>query len=222
MPLTWRDDASLSAAGSIADVGSHAYDTVRWILDENATKVLTHAETITPGKADLGEVNLTEALEWGGAPEKENRPTANVRKGGTFDYASIAWRFESEAVGTLILSHATFLRKGLAPELELHGTEASLGIDRITGNLMLFRPDQSSEMVATVPDKGFGNRFEKYVFPVVRAFMDGTREVPVYPSLKDGLAVQLFTDAALASAKSGGWVDVASTQINSPLLGAYL
>ena len=30
MPLTWRDDDSLSAAGSIADGGSHAYDTLRW------------------------------------------------------------------------------------------------------------------------------------------------------------------------------------------------
>ena len=39
MPFTWRDDAALSSAGSIADVGSHAYDTVRWILGDNAKRV---------------------------------------------------------------------------------------------------------------------------------------------------------------------------------------
>ena len=33
MPITWRDDATLSYAGSVADVGSHAYDTLRWMLD---------------------------------------------------------------------------------------------------------------------------------------------------------------------------------------------
>jgi predicted dehydrogenase len=40
MPLTWRDDPKLSSAGSIADVGSHAYDTVRWILGREATGAL--------------------------------------------------------------------------------------------------------------------------------------------------------------------------------------
>src|SRR5262249_39200839 len=36
MPFTWRDNAELSSAGSIADVGSHAYDTIRWMLDTEA------------------------------------------------------------------------------------------------------------------------------------------------------------------------------------------
>ena len=64
MPFTWRDDATLSAAGSIADVGSHAYDTVRWILGQEAKRVLVHADTITPAKPDLGPVDLSEAIEW--------------------------------------------------------------------------------------------------------------------------------------------------------------
>ena len=48
MPLTWRDDANVSAGGSIADVGSHAYDAVCWLLNDRAERVLVHAETITP------------------------------------------------------------------------------------------------------------------------------------------------------------------------------
>src|SRR5207247_6864259 len=65
MPFTWRDDAELSAAGSLADVGSHAYDTLRWLLGQDAVRVLTHATVITPAKPDLGSLNLDEALRWG-------------------------------------------------------------------------------------------------------------------------------------------------------------
>ena len=54
MPLTWRDDDSLSAAGSIADVGSHAYDTLRWLLGREATRVQAHADTIERLNSLLG------------------------------------------------------------------------------------------------------------------------------------------------------------------------
>lgn len=89
MPLTWRDDPKLSAAGSIADVGSHAYDTVRWILGEEARNVLAHSDTLTPAKADLGGINLTEALEWG---QKHQLQEAQQTKGGTPDYARLRLR----------------------------------------------------------------------------------------------------------------------------------
>src|SRR5262245_25274193 len=46
MPFTWRDDAELSSAGSIADVGSHAYDTMRWLLGLEATRVQAHGAVI--------------------------------------------------------------------------------------------------------------------------------------------------------------------------------
>ena len=48
MPFTWRDNAELSAAGSLADVGSHSYDTMRWLLKQDATRVLTYADVLTP------------------------------------------------------------------------------------------------------------------------------------------------------------------------------
>ena len=205
MPFTWRDDANLSAAGSIADVGSHAYDVVRWILNEDATRVLTHGDTITPPKADLGEVNLGEALDWGDA--HPSAAAASHKKGTTFDYANIAWQYRNGAVGALILSHATYFRKGLAPEFELHGSDASLAVDRFTGKLTLVGPDQKPEVIATVSDPGFGNRFEKHVFPVVRAMTAG-HEISEYPNLDDGLAVQQFIDASARSALEGGWVEI--------------
>ena len=206
MPFTWRDDAKLSAAGSIADVGSHAYDTIRWVLGWDAVRVLAHAETITPPKPDMGDVNLGEALDLGCFEQPKG--STNHRKGTTCDYANIAWQYSNGSVGTLALSHATFFRKGLAPELELHGTEASLSVNRITGDLSLVGPDQVPEILATVPDTGFGNRFEKHVFPVIRAIASANDHVPEHPNLDDGLAVQQFVDAAARSAREESWIEI--------------
>ena len=203
MPLTWRDDAGLSAAGSIADVGSHAYDTLRWLLGREAVRVQAHADTITPARADLGAINLTEALALGQAG---GQAQSARRKGKTFDYASVAWEFDDGTVATLVLSHTPFFRKGIAPELELHGTKASLGLDRVSGNLTLAKQGEPVAIIDTVPNNGFGNRFSKYVFPSLRQAIAG--EVTGHPDLKDGWRVQLFTDAAARSARSGRWETV--------------
>ena len=204
MPLTWRDDPNLSTSGTLADVGSHAYDTVRWILGIEARRVLCHADTITPGKAYLGEINLTEALDLG---KRQSTVSDEQRKGGTADYASVSCEFDNGTLGVFLLSHATYLRKGLAPEMELHGTEGSLGIDRFAGNLTMIRPDGSKELIATIPDHGFGNRFSKYVFPAIRSFLKDDKDLD-YPDLEDGWRVQLFTDAAALSAREGRWVEL--------------
>ena len=204
MPLTWRDDPNLSSAGTLADVGSHAYDTVRWILGIEARRVLCHADTITPGKSYLGEINLSEALDLG---KQQSSAAGEQRKGGTSDYANVSCEFDNGAVGFFLLSHATYLRKGLAPELELHGTEGSLEIDRLAGDLTLVRPDGSKELIASIPDQGFGNRFSNYVFPAIRAFLKGAKDLD-YPDLEDGWRVQLFTDAAALSARQGRWVEL--------------
>ena len=88
MPFTWRDDAALSSAGSIADVGSHAYDTMRWLLGTEAIRVMAHADVITAAKPDLGDINLTEAIDWGASPPAE--PGGKTRQATAFDYASHA------------------------------------------------------------------------------------------------------------------------------------
>jgi len=204
MPMTWRDDSQLSSSGSIADVGSHAYETMRWLLGEEAVRVLAHADVVTPAKPDLGDINLEEALDWGGSHNIQD--SAAVRKATAYDYADIAFELTGGAVGSLILSHAPFLRKGLAPELELHGTEGSLAVDRVTGNLTLASGERV-EVLESIPSPSLGNRFAQYVFPALRAQLAG--EECEFPGLHDGYRVQLFTDAAALSAQRGTWVDLA-------------
>src|SRR6185503_18254360 len=113
-----------------------------------AVRVLAHADVLTPPKPDLGGINLDEALKWGQAHQAGE--AERNRKGTAFDYATIAFELENQAAGALVLSHAPYLRKGLAPELELHGTRASLAVDRVAGTLSLVRPGQSPELLATV------------------------------------------------------------------------
>ncbi len=204
MPLTWRDDARLSSAGSIADVGSHAYDTIRWMLGEDAERVLAHAGTISGPKPDLGEINLEEAIDW--ASSGGSAPHALARRGTTFDYGDVAFTFPSGAVGSLLLSHATFFRKGLAPELELHGTEASLAVDRIHGEITIARADKGPERLERVAEDITENRFADHVFPALRAQLESAASD--HPNLYDGWRVQLFTDASARSAREGTWMEL--------------
>jgi hypothetical protein len=153
----------------------------------------------------VGAVNLDEALRWGEARAAGDSP--RTRRGTAFDFADLAFVLQNGAVGSLVLSHATYLRKGLAPELELHGTEASLAVDRLAGTLTLARPGKPPELLATVADPGFGNRFTRHVFPALRHRIAG--EPTEHPGLDDGWRVQLFTDAAVFSARRGTWVVLA-------------
>jgi predicted dehydrogenase len=209
MPFTWRDDAQLSSAGSLADIGSHAYDTLYWLLGEEAVRVLAHAKVIDfPGKPDLGAVNLDEALRW--AATHPDGKCLQYRRGTAFDFADVAFVTVSGAVGSLILSHAPFLRKGLAPEVELHGTEASLSLDRLSGCLRLARAGHEPELLSTIPDPGFGNRFVRHVFPALHARIAG--KWTEHPGLDDGWAVQRFTDACARAARQGTWINLADEQ----------
>ena len=94
--------------------------------------------------------------------------------------------------------------------MELHGSDASLSLDRASGALRIHRPDIEPELVATLPDTGLGNRFSKYVFPALRERIVGKSSD--HPGLDDGYRVQLFTDSAVLSAKRGAWVELSEIE----------
>ena len=203
IPFTWRDDAALSTAGSIADVGSHAYDTVRWLIGSEAKRVVAQAGVLAPPKPDLGPIDLTEALEWGAANPASAAP--RTRAGTAYDYGAIVWEFHNGAVGAMLLSHAPALRKGLAPELELHGSEASVAVDRVRHTVTLMRSDEDVT-VEEIPEDRV-NRWSRFVLPALAERAAG-REC-AHPGLHDGWRTQVFTEAVVASARRGEWVELA-------------
>ncbi len=209
MPFTWRDDADVSAGGTIADVGSHAYDTLRWILDDEARRVLAHTDVITDAKLDVGEINLREALDWGDPRDNAPAKPAARKRGTAPDYGQLAIEFQRGTVGIMVLSHAPVIRKGLAPELELHGTAASLAVHRLGSRLELAVGQQPPVVHEVLEDPGFGNRFAQHVIPALNAGPTTKPEQGQYPSLWDGWRVQVFTDAAARSARQGGWAHLA-------------
>ena len=211
-PFTWRDDPKLSAAGTVADVGSHAYDTIRWMTGLEAESVKTDADVVSPAKPDLGEIDLGEAIAWGQEHSVDESPS--TKRGIAWDYASIAWRFNNGAVGNIVLSHATALRKGLAPEMELHGTDASIAIDRLAGTVTVARGDGTEQETETLGNPGFGNRFKEHAFPALREQIESG--ATSHPTLHDGCRVQLFTDACVRSAQTGQSVNLADIEAEGP------
>ncbi|MDA1014066.1 MAG: Gfo/Idh/MocA family oxidoreductase [Planctomycetota bacterium] len=212
IPFTWRDDAKLSAAGTIADVGSHAYDTIRWMTGLEAESVKTDADVISPPKPDLGDIDLGEAIAWGQGHSLAESP--ETKRGIAWDYASIAWRFTNGAVGNIVLSHATALRKGLAPEMELHGTLASLAIDRVSGTVTVARGDGTEQESEKCESTVQGNRFEQYAFPGLREQLESG--ATTHPTLHDGCRVQFFTDACVRSAQTGKSVKLSVIEAEGP------
>ena len=160
---------------------------------------------LSPPKPDLGEPNLEEALAWS---EAHDATAGQSRRAGTaFDYGNITFELENGAVGVLMVSHAPYLRSALAPDVELHGSEASISIGRYTGDLRIARKPGESELLEAVPAPDAPNNFADLVYPGLLATM--AQEPTEAPGLHDGWRVQVFTDAAVASAQRGAWVETA-------------
>ena len=73
MPFTWRDDADVSSAGSIADVGSHSYDTLRWILGEDASE---ETRPVDAAFLDLRRLQITGQAHQSGPDDHTTSKTA--------------------------------------------------------------------------------------------------------------------------------------------------
>ena len=207
MPFTWRDDAQLSAAGSLADVGSHAYDTLRWILGAEAQRVWAKSDAVMPPKPDLGPIDLGEAITWGDVRDASSQEAAEPRQAlSTPDHVQLSMEFPGQMLVTMVLSHASYVRKGFAPELELHGTKASLSVNRITSELWIANSPDPAPRLETIADNSLGNRFADYVFPSIQRQIAGQESD--HPDLEDGWQVQRWVEAAQRSAETGGWVEL--------------
>ena len=186
----WYDDAS--GGGLLGAVGSHQVDLLRyWLGNIDAV-----TGTAVPFVAER-------PLPEGGG---RRRVTAD-------DFSTFSLRFESGAIGTVVLSAVATHTVG--PRAEVWGDAGSLVLDeadRLWGGRLgeplaeLTEP----ETLPTPPGMQYvslwGLSFVRLVDHLVRATLDGAPIAPA-ATFRDGLAVQRVLDAVRHAARSS-WVAV--------------
>ena len=141
------------------------------------------------------------------------------------DYAALLLRFEGGAAGSLVISAGAAGRKNQLL-LEVEGRRAGLSWDQEEPNRLLLRPaDEPTRLVVKDPAanrssarplahypaghaEGYGAAFRNLFAGVYRAVAGEHDEA--FPTFADGHRGVALVEAALASAREGGWVSVSA------------
>ena len=200
--FTWRDDAAVSTAGAVADLGVHMIDVLRWMLGAKPQRVLSHGQVLESAKPYAGELDMQEAQACTEA-DQARRPTA-------WDHGTVLVELSGGIAGVLMTSESARVRGGLSPELEIHGETASLAADSTSGRIELTAGDGPSRVETVAADAGV-NRFESHVLPALRERAAAPAgAASEHPGLDDGVCAARYVDACLRSARSGSWERVAA------------
>ncbi len=96
--FTWRDDAAVSTAGAVADLGVHMIDVVRWMLGDEPRRVMAQGQVLESSKPYAGELDMQEAAACTKADE-ERRPTA-------WDHGTVLVELSGGIAGVLMTSES--------------------------------------------------------------------------------------------------------------------
>lgn len=205
-PLSWRMDKEQSGGGALVDLGSHLIDLIRHLLGEfEAVQALTQTyiteRPIARGAQEKGKVTVDDAA-W---------LQVKLKNGaiGTIE----ASRF---ATGTLddlrieICGEKGALRFNLMDANWLYWFDASrksgpFGGDRGWVRLETVQYYPGASIPSPRAILGWPRTHAENQYTFLKAIVEG--KTP-QPNIIDGLRTQLVLDAAYASAKSGGWVEV--------------
>ena len=197
--FTWRDDAAVSTAGAVADLGVHMIDVLRWMLDEEPRRVLAHGQVLESSKPYAGELDMLEA--------QARTEADDARRPSAWDHGTVLVELSGGAAGVLMTSESARVRGGLSPELEIHGETASLAADSATGRIELLRGDGTPHVETVATDPGV-NRFGTWVLPALRERAAVPGAACGHPGLDDGVHAARYVDACLNSAETGSWESV--------------
>jgi predicted dehydrogenase len=189
----WRTDPGRSGPSyAVGDLGTHWLDLAEHVTGLRIVEVLAEFRSIA-----------TQPLE---------------------DYAALLLRFEGSRPGSLLVSAGAAGRKNQLV-LEVEGTRAGATWDQEEPNIALFRPaDGPVQRVVRDPltnapsarelsrypaghGEGYGDAFRNLFAAVYRAVAGEPHEP--FPTFGDGHHGVALVEAAVASARDGGWVTVA-------------
>jgi myo-inositol 2-dehydrogenase/D-chiro-inositol 1-dehydrogenase/scyllo-inositol 2-dehydrogenase (NAD+) len=163
LPPPWAWDLKTSN-GMLAEVNSHDFDTVRWLVGADITRVYTEAANLKG--AERG-----------------------VDVEGFYDNAVVALRFASGAIGTI--DGTCPADYGYDARVEIVGTRGLLQIGEVRGQALLMVQDREVGAVSPV-HRTWPQRFEPGYRAQMRAFVDAalTGGAPLVTAADGRAAVQ--------------------------------
>ncbi len=195
----WRADAAAGGPSrAFADIGSHLCDLIEFVTGERILRLVARTRRVYDTR---------------GAHAVANE-----------DLVALVVELSSGALGTLLISQMAPGRKN-SLTLELHGTAESLRFDqerpeelwlgaRTDSRLLLRDPAAAapdSARIQPVPAghaMGYQDAFNAFVADAYAAI--GGAAPDGLPTFADGVRAAVLTEAVLASAASGEWVEVAA------------
>jgi len=196
----WRvDSASGGPSRAFADIGSHLCDLIEFVSGDRIVRLAAVTRTVYRERAEHRDI-------------------------ATEDIAGVVVQTAAGAIGTLLVSQLAPGRKNRLT-FELSGSDASVAFDQENPELLwLGRRDGSGLLLrdpaALAPDAaristlpaghpmGYQDAFNAFVadsYALVRG--EHPEGVPLFA---DGLRAVRLTEAVLASAASGAWIEVAA------------
>jgi predicted dehydrogenase len=212
----WRVDESLGGASrAFADIGSHWCDLAEFVTGQRLTRLSARTLTAVPERlSGSGRHAFT-----GGDGTGELRPVS------TEDAAIVQFETDAGALGSVVVSQVSAGRKNRL-WIEIDGSEGALAFDqeqpeqlwagRRDAEAIVRRDPESlspgAARYATLPGghpQGYSDCFDAFVADFYEAVETGQAPDGL-PLFADGLRATRITEAVLASAASGEWVDVAA------------
>jgi predicted dehydrogenase len=199
---SWRvDPARSGASGCGGDIGTHAYEFVRFVAGRSATKIRARLKTFVPGRALDDDFTVLAELDNGGiATITASQITIGAQNDNGFRVSGTTGTLEWSITDHTILKHYS----GGQP-LKLYRQGAEYGY--IPGSIKPYlrlpsgHPEGFHEALANL---------HRTLEWTIRGRRGETVPTPFdHPGIADGVAGMAFVEAAVASAhKDGAWVEL--------------
>jgi predicted dehydrogenase len=188
--VAWRHQAALAGAGMLADMGSHYFDLVHWVVGP-VTEVCGLLHTVDRTRMDTGGRSV---------------------KVDSDDFAHVWFRTADGVQGEFRSSRIT-PSHGDSGFIEVIGDQGALMAFLSRGNrdeLRLLRPSGATEEISLPAESQSGETYA--LGRMMRSFVDsilrGRMQEDLDPTFEAGLAVQRAQDAVLRSVTAHAWQQV--------------
>jgi predicted dehydrogenase len=211
----WRVDPALGGASrAFADIGSHWCDLVEFVTGHRITRLVADMVTAIP------ERTVSDHMEAFGSGDASSERQAIA----TEDSASLLFRTDKGAAGSVTISQISPGRRNRL-WFEIDGAKGSASFNQQQPETAWLGTTQGATIVARDPatlgtqasgyatlpgghPQGYHDCFDAFVADTYEAIRSAAPDG--LPTVVDGLRSAQITDAVVASARSGTWVEVAS------------